>query len=175
MGPAVSWLWEIGMIPARLIKPTVGLMPTMPQIPDGHTIEPSVSVPRDKTVRFADVAAADPELEPHGLRSRTYGFLHWPPRALHPLEELKRSDVGPFAQIGFSKDNRAGLAESLCNRRILRRNGYLESKRTGRGRHLISCVDVVFEKNGNAVQPTARTFHFAFRIQRISDLKCVWI
>src|SRR6185503_9811537 len=26
----------------------------------------------------------EPELEPHGLRSRAYGFLHWPPRALQP-------------------------------------------------------------------------------------------
>src|SRR5262249_18256487 len=43
--------------------------------------------PIDKAVRFADVAAADPELEPHGLRSRTYGFRHWLPRALHPLED----------------------------------------------------------------------------------------
>src|SRR5216110_3894514 len=101
MGPAVSWLWEIGMIPARLIKPTVGLMPTMPQIPDGHTIEPSVSVPRDKTVRFADVAAADPELEPHGLRSRTYGFLHWPPRALHPLDELLDRKLAHSERFAF--------------------------------------------------------------------------
>jgi len=36
---------------------------------------------RDQLVTF------DPELEPHGLLSRTYGFFAWPPRPLHPLEE----------------------------------------------------------------------------------------
>src|SRR5262245_26564442 len=87
IGPAVSWLCEIGITPARLTRPTVGLIPTIPHTPDGHTIEPSVSVPIDIAVRFADVAHAEPELEPHGFRSRTYGLRHWPPRALHPLEE----------------------------------------------------------------------------------------
>ena len=71
MGPAPSWLWEIGMIPERLVSPTVGLMPTIPLAEDGHTIEPSVSVPMASAHRFADTAAPDPELEPQGLRSST--------------------------------------------------------------------------------------------------------
>src|SRR6185295_9398501 len=37
--------------------------------------------------RFAETAAPDPELEPHGFRSSAYGFAHCPPTALHPLEE----------------------------------------------------------------------------------------
>src|SRR5262245_4044025 len=85
IGPAVSWVCEIGMIPARLTSPTVGLSPTRPQAFDGQTIEPSVSVPIAAAPRLAEAAAPDPELEPHGLRSRTYGFLHWPPRPLQPL------------------------------------------------------------------------------------------
>src|SRR5690606_2857663 len=75
------------MIPLRLRRPTVGLIPTTPLAVAGQTIEPSVSVPIDPAVRFADVAAPEPEDDPHGLRSRMYGFLHCPPRPLHPLEE----------------------------------------------------------------------------------------
>ena len=60
---------EIGMMPERLISPTVGLIPTTPFMDDGHTIEPSVSVPIATAQRLADAAAPDPELEPHGLRS----------------------------------------------------------------------------------------------------------
>ena len=71
MGPAVSWVKEIGIIPERLIKPTVGLIPTIPLALDGHTIEPLVSVPMAKTVRLADTATPEPELDPHGLRVRT--------------------------------------------------------------------------------------------------------
>jgi hypothetical protein len=49
----------------------VGLIPTIPHVLDGQTIDPSVSVPIDSAVRFAEVAAPEPELEPHGLRSTT--------------------------------------------------------------------------------------------------------
>src|SRR5438093_12917970 len=108
----------MGMMPARLIKPTVGLMPTMPQVPDGHTIEPSVSVPINRAVRFAAVAAADPELEPHGLRSRTYGFRHWPPRTLHPLEHPRDRIFAHSLRLAFPMMIAPRLAESFCNRRI---------------------------------------------------------
>ena len=73
------------MTPARLVRPTVGLMPTTPLTPDGQMIEPSVSVPIDTATRLAATAIAEPELDPHGVRSSTYGFLPCPLRALHPL------------------------------------------------------------------------------------------
>ena len=85
MGPAVSWVCEIGMIPLRLIRPTVGLSPTTPQNEDGPIIEPSVSVPIATAQRLAAGAAAEPELEPEGLRSRAYGLRVRPPRPLQPL------------------------------------------------------------------------------------------
>lgn len=59
----------MGTTPARLVNPTVGLMPTSPVAVDGHTMEPSVSVPRAAAAKLADTAAPDPELEPQGLRS----------------------------------------------------------------------------------------------------------
>ena len=75
------------MIPARLIRPSVGLMPTSPHADDGQTTEPSVSVPMPIAARLAATAAPVPELEPHGLRSSTYGFFACPPRPLQPLDE----------------------------------------------------------------------------------------
>src|SRR5512144_1094954 len=77
----------MGMMPDRLTRPNVGLMPTSPFADDGHTIEPSVSVPTPTAARFAEIDAPVPELEPHGLRSSTYGFFVWPPRPLQPLVE----------------------------------------------------------------------------------------
>src|SRR5208283_1791194 len=70
MGPAPSWLWEIGMMPPRLTRPTVGLMPAMPFEDEGHTMEPSVSVPMAAAHKFADTPAPEPELDPQGFRSR---------------------------------------------------------------------------------------------------------
>src|ERR671914_1206389 len=75
IGPAVSWLCAMGITPERLTRPSVGLIPTMPHADAGQTIEPSVSVPTASGARFADTAAPEPELEPQGLRSRTYGFF----------------------------------------------------------------------------------------------------
>src|SRR5512145_1948622 len=104
IGPAVSWLCAIGMMPARLTRPTVGFMPTIPHAFAGLMIEPSVSVPTATAQRLALAATADPELEPDGVRSRTYGFRHCRPRALHPLEErfdrkLAHSERFAFAMM----------------------------------------------------------------------------
>src|SRR5512132_411182 len=86
MGPAVSWLWAIGMIPSCDRRPSVGLRPTTRLLPDGHTMEPSVSVPTAAAPRFAATATADPVLEPHGSKDRRYGSRVLPPRAVHPLK-----------------------------------------------------------------------------------------
>jgi hypothetical protein len=69
MGPAVSCEAEMGMIPDRLHSPTVGFTPTTPQSEEGHTMEPSVSVPIVMAARLAAAATAEPELEPQGFRS----------------------------------------------------------------------------------------------------------
>src|SRR5688572_4859390 len=75
------------MMPLRLTSPTVGLSPTTPHAAAGERIEPFVSVPIATAQRLADTAAPDPELEPEGFRSSTYGFRVCPPRPLHPLME----------------------------------------------------------------------------------------
>src|SRR5947209_11581364 len=87
IGPEVSWLCAIGMMPARLMRPSVGLIPTRPDADDGQTTEPSVSVPIPIAARFAAIADPVPELEPQALRSSTYGFFVNPPRPLQPLVE----------------------------------------------------------------------------------------
>src|SRR5204863_4991279 len=71
----------------RLTSPSVGLMPTSELTCEGETIDPSVSVPTAIVARLAATAAAEPELEPDGLRSSAYGFFVWPPRPLQPLDE----------------------------------------------------------------------------------------
>src|SRR5256885_5901990 len=75
------------MIPDGLTRPSVGLIPTMPQHVDGETIEPSVSVPIATAQRLAATATPEPELDPDGVRSRAYGLRHCPPRPLQPLDD----------------------------------------------------------------------------------------
>src|SRR5215469_3152061 len=87
IGPAVSWLCEMGTMPLRLTRPTVGFTPTSEEAEEGETMDPSVSVPTATAQRLAAIATPDPELDPDGLRSSAYAFRHWPPRPLQPLEE----------------------------------------------------------------------------------------
>src|SRR5207245_6692755 len=75
-GPTVSCVCEMGTTPARLTRPTVGLMPTTPFAFAGQMMLPSVSVAMETVVRFPEVDAQDPELEQHGLRSIAVGLLH---------------------------------------------------------------------------------------------------
>jgi len=60
---------EMGTTPARLVRPTVGLMPTTLLTFAGQTMLPSVSEPTLTAAKLAATAAADPELEPQALRS----------------------------------------------------------------------------------------------------------
>src|SRR6266516_2185032 len=78
IGPGVSWLWAMGMIPDRLSSPSDGLIPVSPVSAEGQVIDPSVSVPNAATHRLAEGAVPEPELDPQGLWSSTYGFRHWP-------------------------------------------------------------------------------------------------
>src|SRR5262245_13359341 len=76
------------MMPERLTSPTVGLMPTSAATDEGQTTEPSVSVPTPTAAKLAAIAVPVPELDPHGLRSSTYGFFTRPPRPLQPLVDF---------------------------------------------------------------------------------------
>lgn len=72
--PTVSCLDVTGMTPARLVNPTVGLIPTTEFSDAGHSMEPSVSVPSVTAAMPVAAAIADPVLEPHGSADSTYGF-----------------------------------------------------------------------------------------------------
>src|SRR5215475_14055223 len=103
IGPAVSCCAEIGMTPVRLTRPSVGLMPTSSFAPDGHTIEPSVSVPMVTVARSAATAAAEPLDEPHGLRSSTYGLLVCPPRPDQPLDEVNERKLAHSERLAMPR------------------------------------------------------------------------
>src|SRR4029077_13794427 len=79
----------MGTTPARLTRPTVGLIAATPLALPGQTMLPSVSLPNDTVAKFAEAAAPEPELEPQGVRSMPYGVLVCPPRPDQPLVDSK--------------------------------------------------------------------------------------
>ncbi len=63
----MSWLWAMGMMPARLISPTVGFTVTTPFWLAGDSSDPEVSVPMAAAARPAATATAEPALDPPGV------------------------------------------------------------------------------------------------------------
>src|SRR5215831_4547137 len=75
--PMQSSECDSGMVPYRLTRPSVGLMPTTPHVAAGSRTEPPVSEPSAANARPAATAAPDPDDEPpviwsgfQGLRQR---------------------------------------------------------------------------------------------------------
>src|SRR5438309_11674260 len=102
-GPTVSCVCEMGTTPARLVSPTVGLIPTTPLAFAGHTMLPSVSLPNDTVAKFAEAAAPEPELEPQGLRSMPYGLCACPPRPDQPLIDSKERKFAHSDRVVFPR------------------------------------------------------------------------
>src|SRR5690606_38039196 len=84
-------------------SPSVGFNPTTPFMAAGHVIDPSVSVPTLAGAYPAAIAAALPELEPHGLRSSTCGFFVKPPTALQPLIECSERKFAHSLKFAFPR------------------------------------------------------------------------
>src|SRR5438874_5178852 len=102
-GPTVSCVCEIGTTPARLVRPTVGLMAATPFALPGHTMLPSVSLPNDTPAKFAVAAAPDPELDPQGFRSIPYGLFVCPPRPDQPLIDSKERKFAHSERLVFPR------------------------------------------------------------------------
>src|SRR5690606_8691120 len=64
IGPGVSRVLEIGIIPPLLKTPTVGFSPTSEFWLDGDKIDPDVSDPTAAVAKLAATATALPLLEP---------------------------------------------------------------------------------------------------------------
>src|SRR5258708_5249671 len=94
MGPAVSWLWAMGIMPSCDIRPTVGFRPTIRLLEAGQVIEPSVSVPRAAAHILVAAATVEPEVEREAVQFKTYGFGVKPPRPLHPFRQVQEDGQG---------------------------------------------------------------------------------
>ena len=155
IGPAVSCVIEIGMMPRRLTSPTVGFRPTRPLTAAGQMMLPSVSVPTPTVARLAAIAAPVPALEPHGLRSSTYGIARLSAAAAPAGRRARRAEVRPFAQVRFAEHDAPASRSRVDEKRVLSRAIVGERERTGRIHHADD-VDVVLQQHRDAVQRTAR-------------------
>ena len=157
---------EIGMMPRRLTRPTVGLRPTRPLTAAGQMMLPSVSVPTPIAARLAAIAVPVPELEPHGLRSRTYGFFVCPPRELQPDVDRVERKFAHSLRFVLPRITAPASRRRADDERVLLRAVVGERERAG-GVHHADDVDVVFDQDRNAVQRAANLAGLALGVQRL--------
>src|SRR5215467_13013029 len=95
MGPSLSSDQQSVMAPVRGTRPYVGRSPVTPQRMLGAIMLPPVSLPMEKAMSPAAVAAPGPALDPDAPSSSNQGFTVWPPnqtslRASAPRLSLAR-------------------------------------------------------------------------------------
>src|SRR5262249_34701927 len=85
--------------PARLTRPCVGAIATMLEFDAGFRIDTPVSSASASIVRFAATAAAEPPLDPPGMREVSYALLVWPPSGLRPILPLPNASRLDLARM----------------------------------------------------------------------------
>ena len=152
MGPAVSWLEEMGMMPVRLTSPTVGLRPTMPLLLAGQTMEPLVSVPMATTQRLAATATPEPGARTAGVAVQHVGVAGLAAHAAPAARGKIGAEVGPFAHVGLGQDDRPGRPQLFGHPAVFFHERISQHGGAGRGRHRVKGIDVVLEDDRDAVQ-----------------------
>ena len=175
IGPAVSWLCEIGTIPLRLTRPSVGLMPTSAVVVRRRH-DRAVGFGADAAAaRLAATAAPEPELEPDGLRSSAYGFLVWPPRPLQPLVECVERKFAHSLRLVLPRIT-APASRSRCDDEgILRRLGAGQRQRSGGGHHAIGGGDVVLDAGSGCRAADRAHPALALGVELVGDAERVGI
>ena len=118
IGPAVSWLCAIGMMPLRLTRPTVGLMPTR-RVVARRRDDRAVGFRADRGRRQvgrdgrAGAGARAGRVAIERVRVPRLSAAAAPAAG-----RMRRAEVGPFAQVRLAEDDRAGLAQPLDDERV---------------------------------------------------------
>ena len=157
------------MMPARLHSPTVGLMPTTPLIDDGHMIDPPVSVPMVSATRLAEAARPGSGARAAGIAVERVRVAALAAARAPAAGGLHPAPVGPLAHVGLGQQHRAGGAQLLRHERVLRRDRALERQRAGGRRHPIVRVEVVLQRDRDAVQRSAHLAGLALRVELVGD------
>ena len=156
----MSWLWAMGMMPARLISPTVGFTVTTPFWLAGDSSEPEVSVPMAAAASPAATATAEPALDPPG---ETRGMPFSVERGRIGIADLAaergiagrhvdREDVRELGEVGLAENDRAGIAQALRHRCVAHGLGIGERQRAGGGVLGIAGGDVVLQEDRDAFE-----------------------
>ena len=162
-------------MPDRLTSPTVGLMPTRPVTEDGHTIEPSVSVPTPTRREVGGDGGARARARSAGITIESVGVLRLAAAPAPTARRLRRAKLAHSLRFVFPRMHRAGRAQALDHECVLGRDRALECQRARGRHHAVRSVDVVLDEDRDAVERPARAPGLAFGVERVGDRPCLGI
>ena len=158
----------MGMMPVRLTRPSVGLMPTSDVVrrrddravgfgSDGRRAQ----VGRDRGARS-------------GARARRVavervGVARLPAAAAPSARRVRRAEVRPLAEVRLAEDHRARRSQPSDDERVCRGRRAGERQRTGRRHHAIARGDVVLDQDRDAVERSAYAAGTAFGVESVGD------
>ena len=155
-GPTVSCVCEIGITPCRLVRPTVGLMPTTP-LSRRRAHDRAVGLAAER--RHAQVgrdrharAGARPARDCGRARTDSASVA----RGRSSRSTTATSGSWPTRSGWSCPVHRAGVPQPRDDGRVVPRPRVQQRQRAGRGLHAIRRVDVVFDQDGHAVQRASR-------------------
>ena len=147
IGPGWSRLPLSGKTPRSGSAPRVGLIAEVPDSADGMRSEPAVSVPVASGIMPAASAAAEPPLDPPGVRSSAHGLPTWSvdPPAAHSCVCRWPTSTAPVAfepcpdvavGLGLQVDRPARRRERLAGHgvEVLQADRHAAQRRRGRAR-----------------------------------------
>ena len=88
---------------------------------------------------------------------------------------MRGAEIRPFAEVGLAQQNGAGIAQQAGNGRIFRRRRTEQREGAGTSLRFVGGVDVVFQKNGDAVQGSAYVILLALVVARFGDRQRIGI
>ena len=112
---------------------------------------------------------------PAGVSQEIIRILRLPAQAAPATRGVLGPEIGPFAEVRFAENDSAGLAHCLDKKRVVRRPMPGKRQGAGRCRHLVTCIDVRFKHDRDAMQWPARAGLLPLSIQRIGDVEGVRI
>ncbi len=165
----------MGTMPAPGIRPMVGLMPDE----SAHRRRRD-----DAAIGFGahcrGAQAGGDRGSRSGTRSRRIAvqairIARLPSASAPSAGGMAGAIVGPFAQISLAQDDGARVAQAGDQRGVFGSWSTRQRERAGSGHHFVGGIDVVLNKDRDAVEGAARPFFLALAIERGGNGGCVRI
>ena len=175
MGPAVSWLCAIGMMPVLETRPSVGFKPDEAAVVRGrHDRAVRLRAHRDRAeVRRRGGAGARARARRVAVERVRVAAL--PAAAAPAALGVRGAEVRPLREVRLAENHGAGVAQALDDVGVLLGDGADQGERARRRLHAVRRADVVLDQDRDPVERAAQLAGLALGIEAVGDREGVGV